>query len=224
MIAQEGFPMNSDTFINAIIDAIIGLEADRVTSLALDAIDGGVPALTVVNQGLTAGLRKVGDLFADEQMFLPELVQAGNIVARTMERIKPLLSGGSESKRKALFMIATVEGDVHDIGKNLVNLLLSASGYEVIDLGKDVSSYVIVEKVKQLNPDILGLSALLSTTMPAQQKVIDILEETGIRGKVKIMVGGAPVTRGWAEKIGADGFAEDASSAVKEADRILGSV
>ncbi len=216
--------MNSDTFINAIIDAIIGLEADRVTSLALDAIDGGVPALTVVNQGLTAGLRKVGDLFADEQMFLPELVQAGNIVARTMERIKPLLSGGSESKRKALFMIATVEGDVHDIGKNLVNLLLSASGYEVIDLGKDVSSYVIVEKVKQLNPDILGLSALLSTTMPAQQKVIDILEETGIRGKVKIMVGGAPVTRGWAEKIGADGFAEDASSAVKEADRILGSV
>lgn len=216
--------MSPDTYINDIIDAIIRLEGDRITTLALKAIDGGVPPLVIVNQGLTAGLRKVGDLFADEQVFLPELVQAGSMVARAMEKIKPHLVGDQASKRKALFMIATVEGDVHDIGKNLVNLLLSASGYEVMDLGKDVSSQVIVEKVKQHGPDILGLSALLSTTMPAQQKVIQILEETGIRGKVKIMVGGAPVTRSWAEKIGADGFAEDASSAVKEADRIMGPV
>jgi len=215
--------MSPDTYINDIIDAIIRLEGDRVTTLAVKAIDGGVPPLVVVNQALTAGLRKVGDLFADEQMFLPELVQAGNLVARTMEKIKPHLAGGQGYKRKGLFMIATVEGDVHDIGKNIVNLLLSASGYEVIDLGKNVPTQVIVEKVNQLSPDILGLSALLSSTMPAQQKVIHVLEETGIRGKVKIMVGGAPVTRSWAEKIGADGFAEDAASAVKEADRILGS-
>lgn len=215
--------MNPDTYINDIIDAIIRLEGDRVTTLAVKAIDAGVPPLVIVNQALTAGLRKVGDLFADEQMFLPELVQAGNLVTRTMEKIKPQLAGGPGSKRKALFMIATVEGDVHDIGKNLVKLLLSASGYEVIDLGRDVPTQVIVEKVNQLSPDFLGLSALLSTTMPAQQKVIHVLEETGIREKVKIMVGGAPVTRSWAEKIGADGFAEDAASAVKEADRILGS-
>lgn len=215
--------MNPDTYINDIIDAIIRLEGDRVTILAVKAIDAGVPPLVIVNQALTAGLRKVGDLFADEQMFLPELVQAGNLVTRTMEKIKPQLAGGPGSKRKALFMIATVEGDVHDIGKNLVKLLLSASGYEVIDLGRDVPTQVIVEKVNQLSPDFLGLSALLSTTMPAQQKVIHVLEETGIREKVKIMVGGAPVTRSWAEKIGADGFAEDAASAVKEADRILGS-
>jgi corrinoid protein of di/trimethylamine methyltransferase len=223
MIAQEVLPMSPDTYINDIIDAIIRLEGDQVTTLAVKAIDGGVPPLVVVNQALTAGLRKVGDLFADEQMFLPELVQAGNLVARTMEKIKPHLAGGQGYKRKGLFMIATVEGDVHDIGKNIVNLLLSASGYEVIDLGKDVPTHVIVEKVNRLSPDILGLSALLSSTMPAQQKVIHVLEETGIREKVKIMVGGAPVTRSWAEKIGADGFAEDAASAVKEADRILGS-
>jgi|WetSurMetagenome_2_1015567.scaffolds.fasta_scaffold02383_5 corrinoid protein of di/trimethylamine methyltransferase len=214
--------MDPDTYINDIIDAIIRLEGDRVTSLAVKAIDGGVPPFVIINQALTAGLRKVGDLFADEQMFLPELVQAGYMVTKTMEKIKPYLSGGEGSKRKALCMVATVEGDVHDIGKNLVNLLLSASGYEVIDLGKSVPTKAIVEQVNLIGPDILGLSALLSTTMPAQQKVIQVLEETGIREKVKIMVGGAPVTRSWADKIGADGFAEDAASAVKEADRILG--
>jgi dimethylamine corrinoid protein len=214
--------MSTEEYLNDIIDAIIQLKAKQVAELSVKAIDAGVPALVVVNQALTAGLRKVGDLFADEQMFLPELVQAGNMVAKTMEIIKPHLAAGEGGKRRGLFMIATVAGDVHDIGKNLVSLLLSASGYEVIDLGKDVPTQVIVEKVTQLSPDILGLSALLSTTMPAQQKVIEIIEETGIRDKVKIMVGGAPVTRRWAEKIGADGFAEDAASAVKEADRILG--
>jgi corrinoid protein of di/trimethylamine methyltransferase len=214
--------MSTEKYLNDIIDAIIQLNAKQVAELSVKAIDDGVPALVVVNQALTVGLRKVGDLFADEQMFLPELVQAGNMVAKTMEIIKPHLAAGEGGKRRGLFMIATVAGDVHDIGKNLVSLLLSASGYEVIDLGKDVQTEVIVEKVTRLSPDILGLSALLSTTMPAQQKVIEVIEETGIREKVKIMVGGAPVTRRWAEKIGADGFAEDAASAVKEADRILG--
>jgi corrinoid protein of di/trimethylamine methyltransferase len=214
--------MSTEEYLNDIIDAIIQLNAKQVAELSVKAIDAGVPALVVVNQALTAGLRKVGDLFADEQMFLPELVQAGNMVAKTMEIIKPHLAAGEGGKRRGLFMIATVAGDVHDIGKNLVSLLLSASGYEVIDLGKDVATTVIVQKVTELSPDILGLSALLSTTMPAQQKVIEVIEETGIRDKVKIMVGGAPVTRRWAEQIGADGFAEDAASAVKEADRILG--
>jgi corrinoid protein of di/trimethylamine methyltransferase len=211
-----------EKYLNDIIDAIIQLKAKELTELSVKAIDAGVPALVVVNQALTVGLRKVGDLFADEQIFLPELVQAGNMIAKTMESIKPYLAASEVGKRRSLLMIATVAGDVHDIGKNLVCLLFSASGYEVIDLGKDVPTNVIAEKVAQLNPDILGLSALLSTTMPEQQKVIEVIEETGLRDKVKIMVGGAPVTRRWAEKIGADGFAEDAASAVKEADRILG--
>jgi corrinoid protein of di/trimethylamine methyltransferase len=214
--------MSMEKYLNDIIDAIIQLKAKELTELSVKAIDAGVPALEVVNQALTVGLRKVGDLFADEQIFLPELVQAGNMVAKTMEAIKPYLAAGEVGKRRSLLLIATVAGDVHDIGKNLVCLLFSASGYEVIDLGKDVPTNVIAEKVAQLNPDILGLSALLSTTMPEQQKVIEVIEETGLRDRVKIMVGGAPVTRRWAEKIGADGFAEDAASAVKEADRILG--
>lgn len=215
--------MDADKIMNEIIESIIRLNGDKVTELSLKAISEGVHPLAIVNEALTVGLRKVGDLFADEEMFLPELVKAGNLVAATMEKIKPHLAAGESFGRKGLCLIATVEGDVHDIGKNLVVLLLSSSGYEVVDLGKSVSTRVIVEKVKEMKPDLLGLSALLSTTMPAQKKVIQALEETGIRERLKIMVGGAPVTRAWAEKIGADGFAEDASSAVKEADRLMGS-
>jgi len=213
--------MGTNQNVDEIIEAIIGLKEDQVTELALKAIAEGAAPLTVINEGLAAGLRKVGDLFADEQVFLPELINAARMVSRAVERIKPSLASSQSLKRKGLCLIATVEGDVHDIGKNLVNLLLSASGYEVVDLGKDVPTQRIVEKVKELNPDILGLSALLSTTMPGQRRVIEAIQEAGIRERVKIMVGGAPVTRSWAEKIGADGFAEDAASAVKEADRIV---
>ena len=214
--------MGPSQTIDEIVDAIIHLNGNRVTELALKAVAEGIAPLTVINDGLSAGLRKVGDLFAEEEMFLPELITAANMVSQTMDKMKPHLASGEGFKRKGLYVIATVEGDVHDIGKNLVSLLLSASGYEVVDLGKDVPAKKIVDKVKELNPDVLGLSALLSTTMPSQHKVIQAIEEAGIREKVKVMVGGAPVTRNWAEKIGADGFAEDAASAVKEADRILG--
>jgi len=214
--------MGPSQTIDEIVDAIIHLNGNRVTELALKAVAEGIAPLRVINDGLSAGLKKVGDLFAEEEMFLPELITAANMVSKTMDKMKPHLASGEGFKRKGLYVIATVEGDVHDIGKNLVSLLLSASGYEVVDLGKDVPAEKIVEKVKELSPDALGLSALLSTTMPAQHRVIQAIEEAGIREKVKVMVGGAPVTRNWAEKIGADGFAEDAASAVKEADRILG--
>ena len=213
--------MEKPEIISEIINSIVSLEGDRITELSLSAVEQGVPPLEVINDGLTVGLRKIGDLFSGERIFLPELIKAGSLVTQTMDKMKPYLSGKS-SKVKARFLIATVQGDVHDIGKNLVKLLLSASGYEVIDLGKDVSSEKIVKSVIEYNPDILGLSALLSTTMPGQLKVIQEIEEAGIRDKLKIMVGGAPVTRKWAEEIGSDGFAEDASSAVKEADRIIG--
>jgi corrinoid protein of di/trimethylamine methyltransferase len=214
--------MGSNQIVNEIIDAIIHLNGNRITELALKAVAEGVTPLQVINDGLSAGLRKVGDLFAEEEIFLPELITAAHMVSQTMDKMRPHLASGEAFKRKGVCVVATVEGDVHDIGKNLVNLLLSASGYEVVDLGKDVPVKKIVDKVKELNPDLLGLSALLSTTMPAQHRVIQAIEEAGIREKIKVMVGGAPVTRNWAEKIGADGFAEDAASAVKEADRILG--
>jgi len=213
--------MTTDTLISDIIESVIKMDEDALTALVSSALEQGIDPLVIINDGLTVGLRKVGDLFAEEEIFLPELVLAGEIVTKVMETLKPRISGEGGVDKKGRFLIATVKGDVHDIGKNLVALLLSASGYDVVDLGKDVSAETIVEKIDQLRPEIIGLSALLSTTMPAQKQVIEAIEEAGMREKVKIMVGGAPVTRDWAEQIGADGYAEDASSAVTEADRIM---
>lgn len=213
--------MTTDTLISDIIESVIKMDEDALTALVSSALEQGIDPLVIINDGLTVGLRKVGDLFAEEEIFLPELVLAGEIVTKVMETLKPRISGEGGVDKKGRFLIATVKGDVHDIGKNLVALLLSASGYDVVDLGKDVSAETIVEKIDQLSPEIIGLSALLSTTMPAQKQVIEAIEEAGMREKVKIMVGGAPVTREWAEQIGADGYAEDASSAVTEADRIM---
>ncbi len=213
--------METEEYLNRVIDAVVRMDKKDLADLVSKGIAQGIDPLLIANEGLTLGLRKVGDLFADEAVFLPELVLAGQMVTEVMESLKPQLSGDKAFKKKGLFLIATVKGDIHDLGKNLVALLLSASGYEVVDLGKDVPAETILEKVNELSPQILGLSALLSTTMPAQREVIQTLEEAGVREKVKILVGGAPATRSWAEEIGADGYAEDAASAVVETDRVI---
>ena len=214
--------MKTDEYFNNLIDAVVRMNKKDLDGLVSKGIAQGIDPLLIVNEGITLGLRKVGDLFADEAIFLPELVLAGQMVTEVMESLKPQLSGDKAFKKKGLFLIATVKGDVHEIGKNLVALLLGASGYDVVDLGKDVATDIIVQKINELAPDIVGLSSLLSTTMPAQKEVVQSIEEAGIREKVKIMVGGAPVTRDWARQIGADGYAEDASTAVDDADRLMG--
>jgi len=211
----------TDEHINNIIEELIKINKNNVIDLVSRGVSEGIDPMQIINEGLTVGLRKVGDLFAEEEIFLPELVLAGKIVTEATENIKSKMVEGQNLEKKGLFLISTVSGDVHDIGKNLVALLLSASGYQVEDLGKDVLTETIVEKVNELNPNIVGLSSLLSTTMPAQKDVIEALEKAGIRDKVKIMVGGAPVTRAWAEEVGADGYAENASEAVNEADKLI---
>jgi corrinoid protein of di/trimethylamine methyltransferase len=211
----------TDEHINNIIEELIKINKNNVIDLVSRGVSEGIDPIQIINEGLTVGLRKVGDLFAEEEIFLPELVLAGKIVTEATENIKSKMVEGQNLEKKGLFLISTVSGDVHDIGKNLVALLLSASGYQVEDLGKDVLTETIVEKVNELNPNIVGLSSLLSTTMPAQKDVIEALEKAGIRDKVKIMVGGAPVTRAWAKEIGADGYAENASEAVNEADKLI---
>ena len=211
----------TDEHINNIIEELIKINKNNVIDLVSRGVSEGIDPMQIINEGLTVGLRKVGDLFAEEEIFLPELVLAGKIVTEATENIKSKMVEGQNLEKKGLFLISTVSGDVHDIGKNLVALLLSASGYQVEDLGKDVLTETIVEKVNELNPSIVGLSSLLSTTMPAQKDVIEALEKAGIRDKVKIMVGGAPVTRAWAEEVGADGYAENASEAVNEADKLI---
>lgn len=214
--------MNTDEMLNKIIENVIDQDEDAVAKNVELALSASVDPMVIINDGLTASLKKVGDLFADEVFFLPELIHCGEIITNVMEKIESKLKEGVSATKKGLVLVATVQGDVHDIGKNLVVLLMGASGYDVVDLGKNVSTETIVEKVNELEPHIIALSSLLSTTMPSQKDAIQALEEAGIREKVKVMVGGAPVTRAWAEQIKADGYAEDASSAVVEADRIMG--
>lgn len=215
--------MTTGNYLNKIIEGVIDQDEDGVQATVDAALQAGVDPMVIINEGLTVSLNKVGDLFADETFFLPELILCGEIVTNVMKKIEESLKEGSSAvSKKGKVLLATVKGDVHDIGKNLVVLLMGASGYEVVDLGKDVSASTIVEKTNELKPNIVALSSLLSTTMPGQKDAIQALEEAGIRETVKVMVGGAPVTRAWAEEIKADGYAEDASSAVAEADRIMG--
>jgi len=215
--------MRKEEIITSIIETIVNQDKEALNNVVSEGLEEGVDPLVIINKGITPGLRKVGDLFANEEVFLPELILAGEIVTDVMHVVEEKIKGsGSNSLRKGLVLMATVHGDVHDIGKNLVILLLKASGYEVQNLGKSVAAETIVKKVIELHPQIVGLSSLLSTTMPAQRQVIETIEEAGIRDGVKILVGGAPVTREWAEKIGADGYAENASTAVIEADHIMG--
>jgi corrinoid protein of di/trimethylamine methyltransferase len=213
--------MKSEEISNDIIQALVDQDKAKVLNLVRQGISDGVEPLAIVNEGLVRGLQKIGDLFAEEVIFLPELIFCGQIVTEVMSEIKSNLAGDSSITNRGRCIIATVKGDVHDIGKNLVSLILGAAGYDVIDIGKDVGVDTVLEKMNELEPDIVALSALLSTTMPAQKNVIQAIEEAGLREKVKIMVGGAPVTRAWAEQIGADGYAENASAAVEEANRLM---
>ncbi|MBW2094179.1 MAG: corrinoid protein [Deltaproteobacteria bacterium] len=215
--------MSMEEVTTGIIEAIVKQDEEELSRVVLNGLEEGIDPMAIINEAITPGLRKVGDLFADEEVFLPELVLAGQIVTEIMHVLEEKIKGNSGNiLNKGLVVMATVNGDVHDIGKNLVVLLLRAAGYEVLDLGKSVATRTIVEKVIELNPKIVGLSSLLSTTMPAQKQVIEAIVESGMRDQVKVLVGGAPVTREWAEKIGADGYAENASTAVMEADRVMG--
>jgi corrinoid protein of di/trimethylamine methyltransferase len=169
------------------------------------------------------GVNHVGDLFSCGDAFLPELVMAGEAMKTAVNVLEPEMAKlGSERKMLGTVVLGTIEGDIHDIGKTLVGTMLSASGFKVFDLGVDVPVMTLVEKARLENADIIGVSALLTTTMVKQRDVVEAVEDMGMRPKVKVMVGGAPVTRDWVVEIGADAFSEDAVGAVKVAKQLLG--
>lgn len=201
------------------------MDQDRKAAMPLveEALSAGVPPMEILNNSLVSALQGLGTLFAEEEVFLPELLLAADIVTEIMNKLFERFAKEETSvKKKGKVLLATVEGDVHDIGKSLVGMIMNASGYEIVDAGKDVPNKKLIDMVNELHPDIVGLSSLLATTMPAQKEFIEMAKEAGIREQIKVMVGGAPVSREWADKIGADGFSEDASSAVVEADKLLG--
>jgi len=185
------------------------------------ALEEGLGADEILNNGLMPGMDHVGVEFKAGNMFVPEVLRSAKAMQEAMDIIRPMLAeSGAESVGKVL--LGTVKGDLHDIGKNLVGMMCEGAGFEVVDLGKDVEPEAFVEAVKEHKPNILGMSALLTTTMRSMERTIKALEEAGVRDTVKVMIGGAPVTQDFAEQIGADGYAANAASASEMAKQYAG--
>lgn len=196
-------------------------KADSVASLVQEALDSGLSPAGILEKGLIAGMNKVGKDFRDGTLYIPEVLIAARAMHAGMDILKPLLSK-EELKATGKFVIGTVKGDLHDIGKNLVGMMMEGAGFEVIDLGIDTPAEKFIEAVEQHQPDLVGVSALLTTTMVEMKAVIKALEQAGLRDRVKVIVGGAPVTEKYAQDIGADGYAPNASLAVDKARELLG--
>ena len=202
-------------------DAVLSGNAKAARTLAEEAIAGGMPPLHVVQKVLSPAMNEIGTRFEANECFIPELLLAARAMKGAMEIIQPLLAG-SDAEPVGRVVIATVSGDLHDIGKNLVSSLLEGAGFEVVDLGVDVGPEQIVEAVKNSAAEIVALSALLTTTMPAMKSTVSALEEAGVRDKVKVLVGGAPITQRFADEIGADGYSNNAAGAATLAKQVVG--
>ena len=203
--------------------SIIDGDSDASVALAKESIATGVPPLQAITDGFVVGVNTVGAAFGRGDAFLPELVMAGEAMKAAVATLNPELKRqGTERKMLGKVVLATVEGDIHEIGKTLVGTMLSSSGFEVFDLGVDASPNKIIGKALEVDADIIGMSALLTTTMVKQKEVIETLEKEGLRGRFKVMVGGAPITRDWFKAIKADGYSEDAIGAVNVAKQLMG--
>ena len=213
----------NETLLRKMAQSILDGDAEAAAALAQQSISAGMDPLDAITEGFVVGVNQVGENFARGQAFLPELVMAGEAMKAAVATLEPEMQRrGTVRQVYGKVVLATVEGDIHEIGKTLVGTMLAASGFQVYDLGVDVLASRIITKVKEVDADLVGLSALLTTTMVKQGEVIEELDKLGLHGKVKVMVGGAPVTRDWMQKIKADGYAEDAVGAVALAKQLLG--
>ena len=204
-----------DDLFSAMRQSILDGMVETASTLAQQALASGVPPLEAINNGYVPGMHMVGDQFGQGKMFLPDMMASAEAMRAAMAVLDPALKKlGTERAMEGIVVLGTTKGDIHEIGKILVGTLLTAHGFRVHDLGVDVSSEKFAAKALEVNADIVGVSALLTTTMRGQKSVIEALESAGLRPRIKVMVGGAPVTRRWAEEIGADGYANDAMSAV----------
>ena len=212
----------SEELLKAMAQSIIDGEAEVAADLAKQALDAGMNPLDAITKGYMLGVNDVGDSFACGNVFLPELVMAGEAMKAAIAVLEPeLKKTGTKRDILGKVVLATVEGDIHEIGKSLVGTMLTAAGFEVYDLGVNVPADKIMAKVEEVDADIVGLSALLTTTMVRQKEVIEAMDKKGMRNKTRVMVGGAPVTSDWVQKIEADGYSEDAIGAVNTAKNLM---
>ena len=209
------------TLLEELAAEIVKGDADAAKDLTEKALSQDLTAEEILNQGLVSGMNVISEQFKNNEIFIPEVLVAARAMKAGMQIIRPLLAEANvESQGKVI--IGTVGGDLHDIGKNIVAMLLEGAGFEVIDLGADVAKEKFLEAAERENPDILGISALLTTTMIFMKDMVKALEESGLKEKVKVIIGGAPITQSYADEIGADGYAPDAASAVDMVRGILG--
>jgi len=214
--------MNNEEFLKTVKKAIVEGNKDEAVQLAQQAITEMMDLNEVIEKGYIPGIQKVGQLWEEGEYFLPELITSAESMKAAMKIMQPELEKAQIEVRSAgKIVIGTVEGDIHDIGKNLVASILSANGFDVVDLGADVKLETFIEKAKEVNANLICLSALLTTTMTGQKKLIELLKEIGLFGRFKVMVGGAPVNQKWADDIGADGYSENALTAVGAAKKLV---
>lgn len=205
----------------ALIEAVIKGDINKAVAETQKAIDAGSNIQSIIDNGLISAMDNVGEKFSKGTIFVPQMLRSAKTMQECMKLVEPLIKEG-DAATKGKVLIGTVKGDLHDIGKNLVSMMMEGAGFTVTDLGVDVPPEKFVQKTQEVEPDIVAMSALLSTTMPAMPQTIEALEKAGIRVKVKVMIGGAPVTAKYAQEVKADSYAPDAGSAVAEAKKLLG--
>ena len=206
--------------LETIKEMVVGGKFNDIEEQVQRAVDSGTDLNRLINDALISAMDIVGKRFADGDIYVPEMLVSAKTMKQGLDIIKPLLTSG-EAESRGTIVMGTVKGDLHDIGKNLVIMMMEGAGFRIIDLGVDVKIEDLIDTVKKEKADVLGLSALLTTTMPEMQKVIEALEEAGLRNQLKVIVGGAPIDQGFADKIGADGFGADAVEAVQLAREIV---
>ncbi|WP_156145992.1 dimethylamine corrinoid protein MtbC [Methanococcoides methylutens] len=216
-----GCNTTNEELFKTLSDAVVSCKKDDVVA-AVEKAKGQAPAVELIDNGLAAGMNEVGVLFERGKLFLPHVMMAADAMTAGVDLLQDeLASGEGAGSKLGVIVNGTVEGDVHDIGKAIVSTMLQAAGFEVHDIGRDVPLQNFIDKCKEVDADLVGLSALMTTTLQGQKDVIELLKENGMRDGIKVMVGGAPATDAWAKKIGADCYAENASEAVAKAKELL---
>ena len=202
-------------------DAVLKGKRDEAIRFTKQAVQKGVKGIEIIQKGLIPGIKTVGELFGKGEYYLPELLVSGKSMQSALDIIEPMMTSKGESFTVGNFLMGTVKGDIHDIGKNIVIMMLKGNGWNVTDLGVDVSPESFCEAIREGDYHIFGMSTLLTVTMPAAGQTIEVIKNAGLRSKIKIMIGGAPVTREFSERIGADEYAKDAWEAITKAQRLL---
>ena len=213
--------MEKNEILEGLQKAVIEGDAEKVVALAKESIAAGISPLESIEGGLTPGIGEVGDAFGRGEMFLPEMVASAEAMEAAMGILEPHFVG-DEAKKKGLVLVGTVKGDIHDIGKNIVIALLKVNGYEVVDLGRDVPSADFVDKAIDMKADVVGISGLLTTSLPMMRDIIQMMVEDEVRDEIKVIIGGGPTSQEYADEIGADGYGDTAYNAIQLCDKILG--